>query len=166
MWDPRRLTNLWTSTACYRDSFTFSVMYFWFLTRRDLILSLMYPNITSITKNIELHSSLCIQVLWMLLSYLLRSRDSGVGIATDYGLDDGAGVRVPVKSNFSLLEVVQTDCKPHPAFYPKGSGGSFSGVKRPGREADHSTVTSAEVKRAWLYTSTPPYVFMVWCLIS
>jgi hypothetical protein len=23
MWDPRRLTTLWTSTACYRDNFTF-----------------------------------------------------------------------------------------------------------------------------------------------
>jgi hypothetical protein len=23
MWEPRRLTNLWSSTACYRDSFTF-----------------------------------------------------------------------------------------------------------------------------------------------
>jgi hypothetical protein len=25
----------------------------------------------------------------------------------------------------------------HPASYPKGTGGSFPGVKRPGREADH-----------------------------
>jgi hypothetical protein len=24
MWEPRRLTTLWASTACYRDSFTFS----------------------------------------------------------------------------------------------------------------------------------------------
>jgi hypothetical protein len=23
MWEPRRLTTLWTFTACYRDSFTF-----------------------------------------------------------------------------------------------------------------------------------------------
>jgi hypothetical protein len=23
MWEPRRLTTLWASTACYRDSFTF-----------------------------------------------------------------------------------------------------------------------------------------------
>jgi hypothetical protein len=23
MWEPPRLTNLWASTACYRDSFTF-----------------------------------------------------------------------------------------------------------------------------------------------
>jgi hypothetical protein len=24
MWEPRRLTTLWASTACYRDSFTFT----------------------------------------------------------------------------------------------------------------------------------------------
>jgi hypothetical protein len=35
-----------------------------------------------------------------------------------------------------------------------------SGVKRPGREADHSPPASVEVKKTWLYTSTPPYVFM------
>jgi hypothetical protein len=27
MWEPRRLTALWASTACYRDSFTFSTFY-------------------------------------------------------------------------------------------------------------------------------------------
>jgi hypothetical protein len=32
----------------------------------------------------------------------------------------------------------------------------FSGVKRPGREADHSPPASAEVKKMWFYTSTPP----------
>jgi hypothetical protein len=30
------------------------------------------------------------------------------------------------------------------------------GVKRPGREADHSPPSSAEVKNACSYTSTPP----------
>jgi hypothetical protein len=29
-------------------------------------------------------------------------------------------------------------------------------VKRPGREADHSPPSSAEVKNAWSYTSSPP----------
>jgi hypothetical protein len=33
-------------------------------------------------------------------------------------------------------------------------------VKRPEHEADHSPPTSAEVKKTWIYTSTPPYVFM------
>jgi hypothetical protein len=40
------------------------------------------------------------------------------------------------------------------------------GVKRPGREADHSPPSSAEVKNAWSYTSTPQYVFMAWCLVK
>jgi hypothetical protein len=30
------------------------------------------------------------------------------------------------------------------------------GVKRPGREANHSLPSSAEVKNAWSYTFTPP----------
>jgi hypothetical protein len=33
------------------------------------------------------------------------------------------------------------------------------GVKLPGREADHSPPSSAEVKTTWSYTSTPPYAF-------
>jgi hypothetical protein len=36
-----------------------------------------------------------------------------------------------------------------------GSGDSFPGVERPGREADHSPLPSTEVKNAWSYTSTP-----------
>jgi hypothetical protein len=32
---------------------------------------------------------------------------------------------------------------------------------RPGREADHSPPTSAEVKKMCMYTSTPSYAFMV-----
>jgi hypothetical protein len=43
---------------------------------------------------------------------------------------------------------------------------SFWGVKRPGREADHSPQPSAEVKNAWSYISTPEYVFMAWYLIK
>jgi hypothetical protein len=39
--------------------------------------------------------------------------------------------------------------------YPMGTGGSFLGVKRPGREADHSPPSSVEVKNAWRYISTP-----------
>jgi hypothetical protein len=31
-------------------------------------------------------------------------------------------------------------------FYPMGTGGSSLGVKRPGREADHSHPSSAEVE--------------------
>jgi hypothetical protein len=34
-----------------------------------------------------------------------------------------------------------------------------TGVKQPRCEADHSPSTSAEVKKTWIYTSTPLYVF-------
>jgi hypothetical protein len=34
------------------------------------------------------------------------------------------------------------------------------GALSPEREADHSPPTSAEVVKTWVYTSTPPYVFM------
>jgi len=36
------------------------------------------------------------------------------------------------------------------------SGTLSLGLKRPGRESDHSPPHSAEVKKAWGYTSTPP----------
>jgi hypothetical protein len=40
------------------------------------------------------------------------------------------------------------------------------GVKRPGREADHSPTSTAEIKNAWSYTSTPPIrLHGVWCLV-
>jgi hypothetical protein len=61
---------------------------------------------------------------------------------------------------FSLLHVVQTGSGVHSDSYPMGTGGSFPGVKRSGREADHSPLTSAEVKKTWVYTSTPPYAFL------
>jgi hypothetical protein len=39
----------------------------------------------------------------------------------------------------------------------------YRGVKRPGSETDHSPPSSAEIKNAWSYTSTPQYTFMAWC---
>jgi hypothetical protein len=37
----------------------------------------------------------------------------------------------------------------HPTSCKMGTGGSFPGVKRQGREADHSPPTGAEVKKMW-----------------
>jgi hypothetical protein len=60
-------------------------------------------------------------------------RDSVVGIATGYGLDDrGFGVRVPVAQEFFPLKVVQTGSGVHPASYAMGTGGSFSEGKADG----------------------------------
>jgi hypothetical protein len=47
-----------------------------------------------------------------------------------------------------------------------GTGGTFLEVKQPGREADHSLPSSAEVKNAWRYASTSEYVFETWCLVK
>jgi hypothetical protein len=40
------------------------------------------------------------------------------------------------------------------------------GAKRSGRAAHHSPPSSADVKNAWSYTSTPPYIFMAWDLLT
>jgi hypothetical protein len=40
------------------------------------------------------------------------------------------------------------------------------GVKRPGRETNHSPPPNAEVKNVRRYTSTRHYVFMAWCLVK
>jgi hypothetical protein len=76
------------------------------------------------------------------------SRDSSVGIELGYELDDwGSRVRFSAGvGNFSLHHRVQNGSGAHPAYYPMRTKGSFPGVKRPGREADHSSTSSAEVK--------------------
>jgi hypothetical protein len=80
----------------------------------------------------------------------LKNRNSSVGIATQYGLDDRMiGVRFPEGAgNFSLRHRVQT-----------GSGlpGALSlGVKWAWREAHHSPPSSAEVKECVeLYLHSP-----------
>jgi hypothetical protein len=61
------------------------------------------------------------------------SRDSSVGIATGYGLDNrGVGIRVPGEQEFSLLHAVQTGTGNHPTSYPKDNGGSFPWGKAAG----------------------------------
>jgi hypothetical protein len=67
---------------------------------------------------------------------------------SDYGLDDRAiGVRTPVGTeDFSSGLYVQTGSGVHPASCTMGTGGPFPGRKaRPGRDADHSPQSSAEV---------------------
>jgi hypothetical protein len=78
------------------------------------------------------------------------------------GLDDrGVGVLVPVGARIFFFS---TSCRP-----PLGSTqppiqwvpwALSPGVKRPGREADHSPPASAEVKKMCIYGSTPQYAFM------
>jgi hypothetical protein len=60
-----------------------------------------------------------------------KSRDSSVGIALGYGLDDrGPRVRFPEGvGNFSPRHCVQNGSGAHPASYPVGTRGSFPGGK-------------------------------------
>jgi hypothetical protein len=74
------------------------------------------------------------------ISCPFKSRDSSLGIATGYGLN----------FHFSM--------SPRPAL--GFTGAPSLGVKRQGREADHLPPASTEVKKMWIYTSTPPYAFM------
>jgi hypothetical protein len=76
------------------------------------------------------------------------NRGSSGSIVPDYGLDDRAiEVRSPTGADFSSSPCVQTGSEAHLASYPMGTGGSCSaGKARPGRDADHSPPSSAEVK--------------------
>jgi hypothetical protein len=81
-------------------------------------------------------------------------------------MDEGLKLKVPVGAKISPLHIIQTSSGTHPGSYPMGTGGLSPGVKRPGREADRSPPTSAEVNNTWIYTATTLYVFMVQCLVS
>jgi hypothetical protein len=71
---------------------------------------------------------------FLFLLSLYKSRDSSVGIALGYGLDDrGSGVRFPAGAgNFSLHHRVQNGSGAHPASYTMGTGRSFPGGKAAG----------------------------------
>jgi hypothetical protein len=76
-------------------------------------------------------------------TYYLRSRVSSGSIVSDYGLDDRA-IRVRSLAgaeDFSSSLCVQTGSGAHPASCTMGTGGKA----RPGRDADHSPPSSAEV---------------------
>jgi hypothetical protein len=89
------------------------------------------------------------------------SRDSSVGIATDYGLDDRMiGVRIPPG-----LGIFFFDTASRPALGPtqpliqRVPGALSVGVERPGCEVDHSPPSTDEVKeRVQLY--------LVWYLVK
>jgi hypothetical protein len=64
-----------------------------------------------------------------------------------------SGDRIPVGAR--SFAHVQTGPEAHSASCTVGTG-SFPGVKRPGRGADHPPTSSAEVENEYSYTSTPP----------
>jgi hypothetical protein len=67
------------------------------------------------------------------------------GRAASYGLDDQrVGVQVPEGSRIFS--------SPRRPDWFWGHATSYTGLKRPGREADYSPPGSAEVKKMWIYT--------------
>jgi hypothetical protein len=65
-------------------------------------------------------------------------------------------VGIPVgASDCSVIHAVMTDCEAHPAYFQWVTA-SFPGVKRPGREANQSPPSIAEVKNEWGCTSSSP----------
>jgi hypothetical protein len=89
------------------------------------------------------------------------SRDSAVGIATGYGLDDrGVGVEVPVRSRIFSSPRLPDRRWGAPNLLSSGYPEPFPRVYS-GRCVKLTTPpTSAEVKKVWIYTTTPPYTFM------
>jgi hypothetical protein len=78
---------------------------------------------------------------------------------SDYGLNDRAiGFRFPAgEKDFSSIFCVQTGSGAHPVSCPMGTVGPFPGGKeRPGRDADHSPPSGAEVENEYeLYLLSP-----------
>jgi hypothetical protein len=109
-------------------------------------------------------------IFHIFLCHLLKfkSCDSSVGIALGYGLDiRGSRVRFPaVAGNIFLTTASRTALGPTQPPIQWFSEVLSLEVKRPGRETYHLPPSSAEVKNAWSYTSTPQYVFMEWCLVK
>jgi hypothetical protein len=87
-----------------------------------------------------------------------KSRDISVCIATGYGLDDRMfGVRIPAGVGIFLFTTVSIPAlgSIHPRIQWVLESLSL-GIKRPGREADHSPPSSAEVKECVeLYLHSP-----------
>jgi hypothetical protein len=96
------------------------------------------------------------------------SRDSVVGIATGYRAGRPRGWSSSPGRVKNFLFSTSPRPSPRPTQPPMQwiAWVLSPAIKRPGREADHSSPTSAKVKKIWIYTSTPPHAFMAQCLIS
>jgi hypothetical protein len=101
-----------------------------------------------------------ITVFLNLTSY--RSQNSSVGIGTVQRAERQRGrSSSPCEVKNFLFPTSSTQALGFTQTPIQWVPGGFSlGVKRPVSEADYSLPATAEVKKMWVYTSTPPYVFM------
>jgi hypothetical protein len=100
------------------------------------------------------------------LSQYLSRGGSVITVARLWPARPGFDFRQCNVGTFYLRYCVQTCFGAHQAPFPMVTGDSFSGVKRTSHETGHSPQSSAEVKKTWSCTSTPPHVFMAWCLVK
>ena len=96
-------------------------------------------------------------IIWYLyLASLLHLKESGNFINSFVVLDrlDALDL-VPTQRHeiFSSPKLTRQALGPT-EFLSQGYGGSFPGLKRPGREVDHIPPHSSEGKNEWSYTST------------
>jgi hypothetical protein len=107
----------------------------------------------------------CVPVSYL---YKLKSKRwsepvSSVSIVSGYGLDDGAiefGSPAEAKA-FLLYPLCPDRLWGPPSPLHIGYRGSFLGAKtRPGRDADHSPLSNAEMRMSRSYISSPPSVFV------
>jgi hypothetical protein len=108
-----------------------------------------------------------IELNWIIIiiTIIIKSRDSVVGIATGYGLDSwGVRVRVPIGSRIfsTSSRPALGPTQPPIQWVPRAI---FRGKKWLDREAHHSPPTSAEVKKTWMYTSSPSWCAFILLLL-
>jgi hypothetical protein len=84
-------------------------------------------------------------IYFYICMYIYRDQDNSVGIATGYGLD-GPGI-------------VQTGPGARPASGTMGTG-SFLGVKRPGRCADHPSLLVSRSRKSRTIPLPPVWAFV------
>jgi hypothetical protein len=87
------------------------------------------------SETVDMTSNICHWAAYFAQTMLpMKSRNSSVGLALGYGLDDrGSRVRFPAGAgNFSLHHRVQPGFGAHPASYPMGTRDSFPGSKAAG----------------------------------
>jgi hypothetical protein len=128
-------------------------------TSWSVICSFVYLPICS------LHSVTCVSDHTALIGRMITNNEFkiiwkygvGTGKATGYRLHDReVGVRASIWSRmFCTSSRAALEPSLTPIQWVRGGR-----VKREGREAHHSPPTSAEVKKIWTYTATPPYAFI------
>jgi hypothetical protein len=88
-------------------------------------------------------------------------KDSSLSIVSDYRLEDKGSIPGRGKGFFSSL-CIQDNSEAHSASYLLGTGGHFPrGKAWPGRGADHSPLSSADVKNKLELYSSPLNACMV-----